>query len=100
MTFEVRVGPKAHEDLRNIYDWIADQAGNHTADDYLVRIARLLGSLAEMPNRGTPRDDLAPGLRTASFERRATVAYMVSGDTVTIQRVLHAGRDLQGAFDG
>jgi toxin ParE1/3/4 len=100
LTFEVLLGPKAREDLQDIYDWIANQAGNDVADNYLDRIERVMGKLTEMPNRGTPRDDLVPGLRTIPFERRATITYVVTGQTVEVLRVVHAGRDLRRMFDG
>ena len=46
-----------------------------------------------MPERGPRRDDLAPGLRTFNFERRAIVIYRIELRTVEILRILHAGQD-------
>jgi toxin ParE1/3/4 len=94
---EVLLAPTAIEDLDDIHRYIADHADDATADAYLARIARCR-SIGGAPMIGTPRDDLIPGLRTVPFERRATIAYFVSGRVVTIQRVLHAGRDLIGGF--
>lgn len=99
MTYEVRVGPRALEDLDAVRRWIAERAGSDIAAAYLARIERFASGLSDLPHRGTPRDDLAPGLRTLAFERRATVAYVVQGRLVTILRVLHAGSDLGEAFD-
>jgi toxin ParE1/3/4 len=55
---------------------------------------------ATFPERGTRRDDLRPGLRTIGFGRRVTIAFHVSDDRVTIDRILYAGRDLARAFGG
>lgn len=50
-----------------------------------------------MPYRGSPRDDLQPGLRVFVFEGRATVAYRIRDDSVQIVRIFFAGRDLRAA---
>jgi toxin ParE1/3/4 len=46
------------------------------------------------PERGRRRDDLRPGLRIIGFGRRVTIAFHVTGDRITIDRVLYGGRDL------
>jgi toxin ParE1/3/4 len=45
------------------------------------------------------RNDLRPGLRTVGFEGRVTIAFHVDPNTVTIDRILYGGRDLDGAVD-
>ena len=55
-------------------------------------------TLATFPERGTKRDDLAPGIRTIGFERRATIAFRVGDDTVRIVRIFYAGRDYDAYF--
>jgi plasmid stabilization system protein ParE len=50
-----------------------------------------------LPN-AVPRDDIRPGLRVVGFERRATIAFRVEDDRVTILRIFHGGRDWQGSF--
>jgi hypothetical protein len=42
------------------------------------------------------RDDIAPGLRTVGFERRATIAFSVLEQGVTIHRIPYAGRTMEG----
>lgn len=100
MSFAVVVGPRALEDPQAIHRWIMHGADADVADAYLNRIEAACHRLADFPLRGTPRDDLVGGLRTITFEGRATIAYTVTGDLVTILRVLHRGRDLGGAFSG
>ena len=51
------------------------------------------------PERGAQRDDLRPGLRVIGFERRVTIAFHITSETVVIDRVFYGGRDLTGAFD-
>ena len=99
MAFEVRFSPEALDDLFAIYRYVAEAAGTDIADGYDARLREACLTLAEFPKRATPRDDLAEGLRTLPFERRALIAFRIEGDLVRIVRVLHRGRDLGLAFD-
>ena len=93
MAFEVSFRPEAEADLFDIYTYIADNVGLRIAGNYVTRIEAACMSLATFPERGAPRDDLAPGVRVLIFERRATIAYRVEGDRVRIARIFDAGRD-------
>lgn len=73
MTYRVIVASEAERDLKNIYREIAqDDPGAAIA--FVRNLRALCASLSEMPHRGVPRDDLAPGIRTLSFQRRAVIA--------------------------
>ncbi|HEY6662050.1 MAG TPA: type II toxin-antitoxin system RelE/ParE family toxin [Sphingomicrobium sp.] len=98
MAIEVVLAETAWHDLDEIYDWVADRSDPDTAQKYVGRILRLCGSLGEFPKRGAPRDDLAQGIRTIAFERRATIAYQVRRNTVLVLHVFHHGRDHRRAF--
>ncbi|WP_367618327.1 type II toxin-antitoxin system RelE/ParE family toxin [Rhodoplanes tepidamans] len=63
------------------------------------RIEKACTALAEFPNRGTRRDDIAPGLRTIGFERRATIAFRVLEDVVEIVAIAYAGRDFASEIE-
>jgi len=97
---KVVLAPRALDDLRSIYSYVADAAGTDIADGYQSRIRAACLGLADFPGRGTPHDELSPGLRSVAFERRATIYYRVAGRTVEIVRVFHAGRDPERAFEG
>jgi toxin ParE1/3/4 len=88
---------QAWQDADEIYDWIAAKSDPETAECYVSRIIDFCDSLNQFPNRGTPRGDLATGIRTIVFESRVIVAYIVAGD-VTIVRILNRGRDPSRAF--
>ncbi|WP_085124204.1 type II toxin-antitoxin system RelE/ParE family toxin [Tistlia consotensis] len=65
------------------------------ADRMIERIERRWRQLAEQPLSGTPRDDVAAGLRhlvVGSY----LVLYRASGNVVQVVRVLHGRRDLAG----
>lgn len=93
MTHEVVWHPQARNDLYDIYDWIADRADPAAALAFTSRIEAHVERLRDFPNRGTPRYQLSPGLRSTTFERRIIVTYRVEANEVLILRVIHAARD-------
>lgn len=98
MDSEVVFAPEARDDILELYEYIAAQAGPGRALSYTERIVGYCRGLSMFPERGTRRDDLRPGLRVIGFERRVTIAFHVAADKVTIDRVLYAGRDLRTAL--
>ncbi|WP_203072437.1 type II toxin-antitoxin system RelE/ParE family toxin [Falsiroseomonas ponticola] len=96
MTHRVVFAPEALDDLRDLYDVIADASLPERALGYVEALRRHCLGLAEFPERGTRRDAIRPGLRTLGYRRRVTIAFQVTGSTVTILRLLYAGRDLEG----
>jgi len=49
--------------------------------------------------RGQKRDDLWPGLRTTGFERRVTIAYVVTANAVLIEGIFCGGQDFEAASE-
>ena len=94
MAHKVSFSPEARADLINLYDFIAEQSGKARALAYIERIERWCLGLSTFPERGIKRDDLAAGLRILGFERRAVIAFSVSGNAVIILRILYGGRDI------
>jgi toxin ParE1/3/4 len=56
--------------------------------------------LSEFPKRGTPRDDLRPGLRTIAWRRRVTIAFVVEDADVVVIGLFYGGRDFESLLDG
>ena len=81
------------------YDYLLPLAGEAVADRYVEDMLAACEGLREFPMRGGPRSAIRPGLRIISVKRRATIAYVVSGDEVIILRILGRGRDLGAAFN-
>ena len=100
MAHKVLFAPEARDDLKELYLYIAERAGDERAMAYVERIESYCLGFADFPERGTRRDDLFPGLRIVGFERRATLALLVDGDTVTFLRVLYGGRDIGVLAEG
>lgn len=86
------ISERAERDLRQIWRWSADQFGEAQADRYLDALGNGLRSCGAHPERGKNRDAVRPGYRS-SLVRKHVVFYVVSGDEVRVQRVLHASMD-------
>ena len=56
-------------------------------------------SLQLFPNRGTRRDDIAPGIRTISYDRRCKILFTVELNQAIIVGVFYGGQDIAAAFD-
>ena len=82
-----------------LYDYIAEHGSPERGLAYVERIETACRGLATFPERGTRRDDIRPGLRVIGLGRRATIAFHVLSETVTIDRILYGGRDLGAALD-
>ena len=98
MSHTVVFTPEAKDDLLDLYDYIADHSSPKRALGYILRIEITCQSLTTLPERGTRRDDLRPGLRVMGFERRVLIAFRVSADSVAILRILYGGRSIELAF--
>ncbi len=89
----VEFAPEASEDLLQLYDWIAAAASPETAIRYIDRIEVFCERLRHASDRGDIRNDIRPGLRIVGFERRVTVAFMVTETRVTVLRLMYGGQN-------
>ena len=88
----------ARDDLKQLYDYIADNSGKRVADRYIDRIEAACAALSLFSSRGTLREDLGPGVRTMGFERRATIVFQVEANSVAVVRVFYGGQDFERAM--
>lgn len=95
---KVTYRPEAVADLQQIYRIVADLSRSHiVAEGFVRRIMARCRSIGDAPQGGRPRDDLARGLRTVPFERRAVIAYVVTA-TVEITNIFYGGRDYEALY--
>ncbi|WP_417518589.1 type II toxin-antitoxin system RelE/ParE family toxin [Minwuia sp.] len=85
---------EAQTDLVAIHDYIAERAGTVIALGYVERIEAFCLGLGDGSERGTRRENLGMGVRTIGFERRATVAFTIDVNRVTILRIYYGGRGI------
>jgi len=95
---EVIFTPLAQRQLEKLHEDITADANEERADGYISRIVDYCNGFATFPRRGTQRDDVLPGLRVTGFERRVTIAFVVTADAVLIEGVFYGGQDFEAAF--
>lgn len=79
--------PRAERHIDSLHEYIANESSEMRADAYIARIVDFCTGLATFPLRGQQRDDLLAGLRTTGFERRVTIAFVVTTEVVLIEGV-------------
>lgn len=85
--------PLAEHHLNELYDYSSAAAGERRADGYINRIVSFCNGLTTFPLRGTQRHDILAGLRVTGFERRVTIAFVVTADAVLIEGIFYGGRN-------
>ena len=91
-----RKSPEADDDLLRIWRYIA-QDNRATATQFIDRLHGTMGTLADMPAMGRPRDDLAPSIRTFPLGSYLIIYREVSGG-IEVARVLSARQDYRRIF--
>ena len=90
---DVLFAPEARADMLALYEWISAKASPDVAMNYINRIERYCASFDLASERGHARDDIRPGLRIIGFERRISIAFMVTNQAVTILRLFYGGQN-------
>lgn len=95
----VRLRPAAARHLTQIETRIGEEATPEIAERYVEEILKRCYSLDRFPHRGTPRDDLRPGLRTLPFKGTVVIVFAVEGSEVAVLGVSWRGQDLARILD-
>ena len=90
---------ESEDDLDSIYAYIANAASATTALAFTERVDAFCRSLSHASERGTPHPEIRAGLRRVGFERRGTIIYQTTEETVSILRIFYAGRDWHADLD-
>ncbi len=91
--------PLAERQIDALHRYVTEHSGFESrADRYIERIIDYCLGFKVFPYRGTSRDDLMPGLRTIAFQRRVTIAYLVTDDLILIEGIYYGGQDFERAF--
>ena len=99
-SYRVIFTPEARDELKELNSYIAAAAGPETASRFIDGILNHIATLGEFPKRGTPRDELGPGLRTIAWRHRATIAFVVEERDVVVIGIFYAGRDFETLLKG
>jgi len=91
--YEVIFLPHAERRLDVIEAYIAEHSSPAIAERFVAALTRRVLHLETFPFRGTPRNDVEPGLRTIVYRRTVTVAYVVEDAAVVVVDFLYRGED-------
>lgn len=91
-----RKSPEADDDLLRIWRYIAED-NRATATQFIDRLHGTMGTLADMPGMGRPRNDLAPNIRTFPLGAYLIIYREVAGG-IEVARVLSARRNYRRVF--
>ena len=96
--YDVYLMPDAIKDLKDIYEYIAEESGlPEVAWVYIEKLRNKCYGFRTAPIRGQRRDDLRENIRIAAIDKNAVVAFEVDEDKqhVTILNIFYGGRDYE-----
>ncbi|MEA3033415.1 MAG: toxin ParE1/3/4 [Sphingomonadales bacterium] len=86
--------PLARDDLAEIYLRRAEIDGFDSAAELVSAIQDRCEGLTIFSERGTPRPEIGPGVRSVPFGRKAVIAYVIEAEVVVVVGIMYGGRDL------
>ena len=95
MIYRVVFSPEAEAQIAAQYRYIAQVASAGIAARYTESVISYCESLSTFPRRGSPRDDIRPGLRITNYKKRAVIAFDVDSEQVSILGVFYGGQDYE-----
>ena len=99
MSKQIRISPKAHEDISKIFEYIKKD-GEQIAKSQVDNIYNSLENLAEFPNMGVPLQKFVD--RKTDYKiliiKKVYIAVYNNGDYVDILRVFRKGQDFINAL--
>ena len=100
MSHTVVFAPEAEDQLAELYAYISCEATPATAQRYTDAIVSCCEGLAIFPHRGTPRDDIRPGVRITNHKGRTVIAFTVDDAVmqVSILGVFYGGQAHEAAL--
>lgn len=87
---------QARRDIDDIWEYVASD-DSAAADRLIDRIYAISRRLADFPESGPARPDIAPGVRSL-MAGRYLLLYQINGDAVDVARVVHGARDILAAL--
>lgn len=91
---DVRIRPRARQDLEAIWRYTSEHWGEPQADLYVKQLDAGIQSLREFPDIGEPCDHVRAGYRKLHVNRHL-IFYRRSDRYVEIVRVLHQSMDVR-----
>ena len=97
--YTVRFALEAEAQILSLRRHIAQASSAVIALQFTRSIVYQCEKLGIFPQRGTPRDDIRPGVRTIAFRRRVVIAYLIEGSDVVVLGIFYGGQDFETLID-
>ncbi len=94
LTSRARFTPRALRDLRSIWTWVADDAGEVRADRLIESLALATDRLVDLPQLGTAKPDYSEAMRCYVVQPYL-IFYRKSAEGIEIVRVIDGRRDVR-----
>ncbi|MEM9878328.1 MAG: type II toxin-antitoxin system RelE/ParE family toxin [Pseudomonadota bacterium] len=91
---EFRLTPRAHKDLKNIAGYTLKTWGRDQVKTYLSALTQRMQWLADNPQLGRSRDDIARGYK-CFLEGQHLIFFIVKEDHIAIIGVPHSSMDIE-----
>jgi toxin ParE1/3/4 len=95
MAHKVIFHPHVQRELVELHDYIAEHGSPTRAVNFVLQIRAFCLGLSDFPQRGSVRDDIAPGVRVVGFRRRVSIVFTIDGENVWILGIFYGGRDIR-----
>ena len=96
-SFELRLSPKAEEDLEGIWKFTPDRWSREQTDKYISALADAMSALAEGRAAGTDCEYILQGYFKFLTGRHAFF-YRIRGECLDVIRILHQRMDVKSHF--
>lgn len=90
--------PLATEDLQEIWVYLAENAGNETANNFLREVKKKGETVSAFPASGRVRHEYLINLRSFPF-KNYVIFYLPIVNGIEVLRIVHSSRDIQQVFD-
>jgi len=102
MTGRIHFTPEARQQLHELDEWISEKASTDVARRFVAAILDHIDGIVVFPLAGRSRDDIRPGMRTTTYNKRTVIAYEIdvsSGETVVnVLGVFHGGQQWEAVL--
>lgn len=104
MTGRLNYTPEARRQLHELDAWISEAASTEIATRFVTAVMAHIDGILAFPLAGRARDDIRPGMRTTTYQKRTLIAYEMDESrgkrVVTIIGIFHGGQDWESALSG
>lgn len=96
MAYALVFTPEANSQLLRLYKYVADRASPTDAERFVSSLVTACEKTCNFPHRGSPRNDIRPGMHLSHYKKRTVIVYHVDDieAIVSIIGIYHGGQNI------